>query len=518
MSMYQEYVTVLRDVHLSLFHGAPSMMKYVSLKDAYENNSNIKFYAPCNSSYVLWEKSLIGGWVGMHYQGILKKLQLCMIDIVSHYPTSFTGYFGVGKARPMTLDELDKNYSFETLESMPLFCCICDVEPPHVITDFVSPIGQRKSKYLTWSYYDMQNVSLNSIDVLSCLKRGWKVKLKEGEIFTKKNVMFRNYVEMFAKMKDDGKREKNNLKTMCAKIGLNSSIGKYGEKRKRKTSYFSKSGSDELALHAFIQKQSIELKDIIVHDNYTEYICEEYDVQDNKVPIHVASIMYAYSRWILRDILDRAKVNRKVLYDENGAIVFKGIPDVLYGDTDSIVMKKKNFDYLKKHSPQIFSPSVGVFKNGYFDYHVTVEDIFENNAKTLLSVFVSLKAYALVTTNGCKFRCRGHKVHKSPDICCTNYKKFFCPHCVSIDDVLPDDSVTLNHFVKLFKERENGSLPVRYGRFDRILNRPVQGKEPFSVRNVVRSVKLSLKKPVHKYMCIRNVCLPFYSRCQLDEH
>lgn len=442
-----------------------------------------------------------------------------MVDINSHYPTSFSGYYGIGKAREMTQKELTTDWSVYDLESIPIFVCDCHVIPPDKVYEFVSPIPQRYSNELTWSYVECDQ-TLCSIDILSALKRGWKVILKKGEIFSRKALLFRSYVKQFAKMKEEGTKNKNDLQRMCSKIGLNACIGKMGEHKKRKTSFFVKNESDFKRLCLLLENSTpykwYVIVDCISHRGFTEFILEEFDVSENNIPIHIAVVMYAYSRWILRDLIDKADCNSKLII-ENGEIVYsEEEPDIYYGDTDSIVVKLIKFLHLLKNSPELFQPSVGVYEPQLkkFDYHVAVEDLFEKNAISVMSIFFSLKAYMLFTNQpGSKIRCRGHKIAKSTDKCPCNlgFFQWFCPYCAHIEPPANITGVTLNHFYSVLREEQQYKLT--YNRFERQLNRP-QGKNKklFSVRNIIRTIKFQFKEPKHKYLVKMPLCFPKYRK------
>lgn len=535
-NMYNSYVPFVENEHITKFHGAPSLTKWVSFKYALDPSNietivpykfkkqtkSIKIYAPNYESYFLWEGSVYGGWVGCHQQGIIDE-DLGMVDIVSHYPSSFTCYYGIGKPRKMSNEELlhfSENIASYDLESLPIFCCEVEVTPPDVITDFCSPLPQRCKMTLTWSYLKCKQ-NLNSVDIWQCAKYyNFKFKLLNGEIFQRKALIFRKFVECFAKMKNDGKMEKNELKTKCGKIGLNSGIGKYGEKKERLISKMARTESDVKEINLLLSLNSKflrhDLMDIITHKNYEEYVIKEFDVTCNTIPLHIISLMFAYSRVIKMDLIRRSKTNNYSIFSPRNKI-----PGLKYGDTDSIVTTARMLRYLKKNSPTLFDPSIGFYniETKQFDYHIEVEDLFKGEPipKTRIAIFFGLKAYMIVTTKGAKYKCKGHRIAEVTNNCAcgSGDKQWFCIGCLekNFDNEEPINirGVTLQHFYNSVRGDHN---KFTYQRFERNLNRPLgKGKKPFSIKNKFITISLNYKELNHKYDVINRICYPF---TQLD--
>ena len=533
--MYNSYVPFMQGIHITAFHGAPSMTKWVSLKMSLDVKNleslkcyslggkgslkipkSVKIYAPNYDSYDLWVGTVYGGWVGCHYQGVVEE-QLGMVDIVSHYPTSFTGYFGIMKPRKMLQTELDhfsKSITEYDLNSLPIFAAVVEVEPPSVITDFCSPLPQRCKLTLTWSYLKtVQN--LNSVDIWLCAKKyGFKFKLLSGEIFTRKCLLFKEFVRCFGKMKDDGKKEKNELKTLCGKIGLNSGIGKYGEKKERNISIIVKDEEDlqrvNLLLSCNNKHLVHNLLDIIPHSSYDEYIIKEYDVTCNRIPIHIISVMFAYSRVIKMDLISKCKTNELSIFSPRIRL-----PTPIYGDTDSVVITARELRHLKKHSPSLFCPSIGEYNTATatFDYHITIEDLFDGYRipETRYAMFFGLKAYMIVTSKASKLRIKGHKIADVTELCnCgSGDKKWFCIGCLedNVGKEIDCSGVTLQHFHNCVRGEKQ---VLEYQRFERQLNRPIgEGKIPFSVRNKTIKINLNYKELCHKYNVKFPFCYPF---------
>lgn len=544
--MYNDYVPYMKNVHITQFHGAPSLTKWVSLKMALDNenlktvvnysngtgsnknkNKNIKLYAPNYDSYTMWEKSIYGGWVGCHWMGIIKE-NLGMVDIVSHYPTSFTSYYGVFKPRSLTDEECLKfssNISDYNLNTLPLFVAKVEVIPPKTISDFCSPLPQRcKVGILTWSYLPCTQY-LNSIDIWLCDKYGFKFKILYGEIFSKKALLFKSFVECFAKMKDDGKKEKNELKTKCGKIGLNSGIGKYGEKKERILSKIVKNEEDLEELSLLLNTNSNhcyhELMDIVVHEDYEEYVIKEYDITCNKIPIHVISCMFAYSRVIKMDLISRCKLDN---YDIFNPLV--KYPTPIYGDTDSIVILKSQLIKLKKDSPALFQSSIGFFNTSTaeFDYHIETEDLFKGDTipDTKIAIFFGLKAYMIITDKGSKLKCKGHRIAQVNEMCDCNSgsKKWFCVACLDNNfqtkKTINCDGVSLQHFYNSVYGQKHSFC---YQRFEKVLNRPSKGKQPFTIKNKSVNIRLNYTMLEHKYSYnpYTNMCYPFTVKDLIDE-
>ena len=534
--MYNSYVPFIQNEHITKFHGAPSLTKWISLKYALDKSNlsslktyncktkttKIKIYAPNYDSYFLWADSVYGGWVGCHQQGIINE-QLGMVDIVSHYPTSFTCYYGIGKPRKMTNEELrhfEENIASYDLENIPIFCCEVNVTPPKKITNFCSPLPQRCKMTLTWSYLKCKQ-NLNSIDIWHCVKYyQFKFTLLRGEIFPKKAMIFRQFVECFAKMKNDGKQEKNDLKTKCGKIGLNSGIGKYGEKKERLISKIAKTEQDVKEINLLLSNNNKylrhELMDIITHKSYEEYVIKEFDVTCNTIPIHIISLMFSYSRVIKMDLIRRSKLNNCSIFSPRNKT-----PGLKYGDTDSIVITARMLRYLKKHSPTLFDPSIGFYnpQTKNFDYHVEVEELFRGRKipKTRFALFFGLKAYMIVTTRGTKYKCKGHRIAEPTSTCrCgSGDKQWFCIGCLEKnfdnEEKINIPGVTLQHFYNCVRGNHH---KFQYLRFERNLNRPIgKGKKPFSIKNKYITISLNYKDLNHKYDVVNKICYPF---TQLD--
>src|ERR1700743_385134 len=533
--MYFRYVPFIKDEHITKFHGAPSLTKWISLKYAFQDtnltsiiyyNKKTKFkkkkmYGANYDSFFLWEESVYGGWVGCHQQGIIKG-NLGMIDIVSHYPTSFTSYFGIGKPRPMTIDELvyfSNNIEQYDLNSIPIFCCRVKVFPPKQceISDFCSPLPQRCKHILTWSYLKCDQ-TLNSIDIWNCAKfYKFKFQLLSGEIFTKKALIFKDFVACFAKMKDDGKLTNNKLKTKCGKIGLNSGIGKYGEKKERLISKIIKTDFDlkEVNLLLSMNNKYINhsLVDIISHSNYEEYIIKEFDVTNNNIPLHIISIMFAYSRVIKMDLIRKCKLNNYSIFSSKN-----NIPDIKYGDTDSLIITARVLKHLKKNSPTLFQPSIGFYDTFQktFLYHIETEKLFVGRnsiPQTRFAILFGFKAYMIITTVGSKYKCKGHRIAEVKENCScqSGDKKWFCIGCLQKnfdnEEEINVCGVTLQHFYNSVK---GGTHKFQYLRFEKNLNRPIgKGKYPFTVKNKYVTISLNFKDLNHKYDVINNICYPF---------
>lgn len=533
--MYKRYIPQLSHLDLCQFHGAPSLMKNVALNSIKVENVQVfrgrevkknLLYAPCLQSYDLWLQSLYGGWVGSHVLGILpKKYNLSMIDIVSHYPTSFTGFFGIGKARnlvPTELVEFKEKLKHYSLNELPIFVADVELKPPNVITEFVSPCPQRNEKgQLIWSYLRKRQI-LNSVDLWNCVQRGWEiVQIFSGDIFPRKAILFRDYVKTFAKIKDEGAQEKNYTKKMIGKIGLNSCIGKFGERKKREITRFVRDIDDEKHVNDLVTLCppycTRIIKAVIPKDNYEEWVIEESDYSTNNVPIHIASIMYAYSRVILRQLIDESNSQK------NTDIKKILIPHPIYGDTDSIVTTKNNVTHLREKFPNRFQTTVGLFdtEQQQFDYHVSIETEFISNQSTLAAIFFGLKSYMIVTDVGAKLRCKGHKLSSHSDRCLRHRRfiDFFCPYCLerNRNRSFPNfvNGVTLQHFFNLLTDDSKSFISVTYNRMIKNLQRPqLKGTYPFSVYNVNRSVKLNKPNLNHKYIVKQltptlSKCLPF---------
>lgn len=531
MEMFEKYIPWMQGKHMTFFHGTPSMTYNISLDMALDSENlkslkvwkysgriqKITLYAPLKKSHKLWEDSMYGGWVGCHMQGKID-FDVGMVDIVSHYPTSFTCYYGIGKPREMTAEECVHFTNFicsYDRETLPIFVAKVSVNPPPVITDFASPLPQRCRGTLTWSYLSCKQ-TLNSIDIWNCSKfYGFKFEIIEGEIFTKKAILFQKFVETFAKMKDDGKREKNELKTKCGKIGLNSGIGKYGEKKERTISKILKDDEDLRKLDLLLANNSEycwhELLDIIPHEDHDEAIIKEYNTTINKKPNHIWSCMLAYSRDIRCHLIRLCRKHRNLSIWSSRL----SIPCPIYGDTDSIVITREQLRYLKKNSPSLFDPSVGFYdpEKKDFNFHIQIEDLFNGSRipSTKCCMIIGLKAYMIQTNLGGKYKCKGHRIAKIDESCeCgSGDKKWFCTTCFekNRDKEININGVTLQHFYNAISGQTNS---FEYLRFLKNLNRPIgQGKEPFSIYTRNIRINLNYKELSHKYVCINNICYPF---------
>jgi len=102
----------------------------------------------------------------------------------------------------------------------------CLIEAPDIDIPYLALRYDNKLVFPTGQWKD----TITSLEIIEARKRGYKIKILKGIIWDKKGRVFKNYVDEYYEMKSTSKGAKKE----CAKLFLNSSYGKFGQRRTNK--------------------------------------------------------------------------------------------------------------------------------------------------------------------------------------------------------------------------------------------------------------------------------------------
>lgn len=522
-------------------------------------------YAPLGDSYEFMKRAIYGGWVQTYYQGIILSAQLAedkpfladitscpikitkaddplvMGDICSHYPTSTTGMMALcGGERVLDGDEqsllVARMMSADKLRDIPLFFVRATMIPPRKPIYFYSTLPQRdENGSLRWTYsseYGQIKSVYSSIQLWQAMKRfaptrdnAWAIDtIYEMEYFPLTANCHASMIYMGRKLKDDGQKEGNKLKRTVGKILMNSCVGKNGQDAKRDESVWGEKNAN-----AFfdVYQSKAALVEIGADD---EYIFSLNDTNGNRALFPHAINMYDYSRYIRSDIIEQAMgdtAERDFDYClTTNELRPETFPCPVYGDTDSFVMLKSQYDRIPDKRKGAI---VGVYDpiTDDFNYTLDLEDIFIDGFEFYFGAFLGKKTYLLITKRAdtgelrMKFKCKGHITYDWARHPCENHaitrcELCKCPHssdiyscvyCIMNDEAFwnmtqppPSEgikgavepfvtSVSVKAFVRTVVLGQ--PLSVKYTRFDRALEKKVSKLGTFSVETVNRVVRLN---------------------------
>lgn len=422
--------------------GAPSLMKCIALLLATRAVSHI----PGNQLFVaqgraqgLIRETIYGGWVGAHVQGVItpdllktcRSDEYCMVDIVSHYPCSVTIPMPIGPTEKLNLYEgqklLNDLKNVTVNELKYFFVEVIATPPPEGGHSWLSslPVRHRRSessKLLNWGYRKAKGC-WNSLHLWIGAQDGWTYEMTQsGYIYRNKAVLYRDYVDIFADMKTKGKAEKNNAKVNFAKVGMNSMIGKLGEKIKRDTVSFVEDEHLDKAMKKILKDPTKVLtkREWVPNLELWKIECKRYDWNNPTIPSHHASIMYAGShliRWVMMQSVMKVSSFH--------------LPALLYGDTDSMIITKSAWEQMKKDNPGIEGKRVDGYDVvlGKYVFHVELELDY-----ITFGIFVSQKTYCVWNsrTGEIKLRAKGFRSVSPNELCVAHegqYEYSNCPKC-----------------------------------------------------------------------------------------
>lgn len=534
---------------LSDFHSAPSLMKAVALHST-NHKDGVWFYGetceerstdvwvPRGDAHVMWDKAIYGGWVGIFYRGVLVDKELSLVDIVSQYPNALTAPLPLGPGERIERENVQKildRLGDYDLNTVPIFVVKVKTFPGEKRLTPMSTLPQRneKTNEILWSYIDGYEGYYTSLDLwFAFTQEGWSFEaLSHAYIHKTKGMIFNFFIQKLAQMKKEGKIEKNLTKTNVAKIASNSFIGKLGEHSVLAEINIAYNDDDvRNFLRECAYDDQVKLTKMIPQEDgkSVEFHYKKQHVQENRVPIQLGACMYAYSR------MSRVMLAHACMPDREGARDLKecldkdsGVPDVLYGDTDSIIASKRGIDFLKKNHPDFFSKEI----KGYDPVTATLKFSIEEEIKNAkLGVFLNLKTYLLFEDErgDTKLRLKGHKLFRESSECplhsnviaqdcetcrCSVTDKHFhlCYHCLSSvwiygfagkiasrDIVIksPVEAILPIHYFWALKGLETS---VTYNRLNRTLSQPKGELNAYTVQNVCRNVRFKLVNMDHKY-------------------
>lgn len=462
---------------LSDFQGSPALMKAVALNNAYVEvlDPKGKQLYVCQSRYnAMVVKSLYGGMCFTHFQGEFLNKDLVMIDIVSHYPCSFTGWMPVGPAKALPMMQaqylVDNIRGFD-LNTLPHFIVECEAIPrvggsnlwisslPYKKTKETSFDGS-KDPVLIWGAVKSLGV-WNSMDIWTASKYdGWRFTvLDDGLAWSDKEILFRKFVDTLAVMKAAGKREKNAAKTNAAKVALNSTIGKMGERPEVSINeIFTDDDLMETRLNILESDGFNKITSIVpIHlDDVEGHIVHGKRLRYNNkiIPNQIASFMYSASRVIRVEMAYAVQCSNPLspdyCYNLQQSKSDNYFPEIIYGDTDSILISEDGWERMKLNIPGVEGKEIGGYDVNTAKYVFNVEVELRN---INYGIILGLKKYYLVDTKSSGFPskqgCNGFRLLKRSGECpihkgvllsdCRNRlcwcvvkqtSSYFCYHCL----------------------------------------------------------------------------------------
>ncbi|MDD4714900.1 MAG: DNA polymerase [Candidatus Absconditabacteria bacterium] len=236
----------------------------------------------------------------------------------------------------------------------------CIIEAPDMDIPYLALRYDNKLVFPVGQWKDV----LTSFEIIEARKRGYKIKILEGIIWDKKGRVFKSYVDTYYEMKSTS----GGAKKECAKLFLNSSYGKFGQRRTNKTI---KTEEEMINRGYSVNEASF--------DGGFLYSCDETSYQNRAVNPVYATFVTAYAR--------------HVLYEGIETVLNLG-GEVYYCDTDSI---KTNIELPKE---MIHSTDLGKWD-------------FEGNYSE--SVFISPKLYSMYS--------EGNTIKKGKGVHSENIKK-----------------------------------------------------------------------------------------------
>lgn len=507
----------------------------------------VQILAPTNDMYNLLSKSVVGGWVGSAMQGALfhtpsmekagllteefDKIVLdeeenppedrhlhfteeaqTMVDIVSHYPSSVTAPMPIGvpckiSGRKALEEFIDMIKNAKTVEEIPPGFLYCTLKPPdEKRAQLTCPPIRTRAGGLDWSY-NAENAAIprcyNSVDLWIGITRfayrpslAWSVVDPIfAVVFSHSAPIFKEYIDFARYIKEEGARLKNIMLKTAGKIALNSSIGKLGQHAENNHNVFEEDVEVFLAEHG---KYAVLSGSTTHNSKKLEHRFKVTDVQGTRAPVHMASFMYAYSRLIIRDVLEISG-GMDCPLDANT------VPRPLYGDTDSVIVPSHTLE----NNPRVADHTKGfiaVYIPPNIAYNYEPEDVFEDDHTFFALGVMARKFYCLVTYNQekdsfkIKLKSKGHKVQLATDPCiahtlvncaacrCSHGKyRLMCANCVFFNlaevytssPLVGASKLTLWEFWRVVMTNVPGL--VQQFRFNRTLEMTGAGRSPFTI-------------------------------------
>lgn len=251
-------------------------------------------------------------------------------DVNSLYPFVMHNFnYPFGKKLIQEGEECNKSIKLGLLG-----VCECLIKAPEM---YIPYLAVRYEDKLMFPYGHWSD-KLTSLEIIEARKRGYEIKIIKGIFWNNKGRLFKNYVDEYYSIKQNSEGAKKAI----AKLFLNSSYGKFGQKRSNKRikseSEMIKSGTDINKVESF--------------DGGFLYSVEETSYQNRSVNPIYATFVTAYAR--------------HVLYLGFEHVMSKG-GKIFYCDTDSI---KTNVEMDKDF---IDSEILGKWKDeGFFEQCIFV--------------------------------------------------------------------------------------------------------------------------------------------------
>lgn len=229
-----------------------------------------------------------------------RKAESCFsYDVNSLYPYVMHNYdYPFGKVSNQNEEQCEKS-----LKMGFLGVCECLIKAPYM---YIPYLAVRYDDKLMFPYGNWKD-NLTSIEILEARKRGYEIKILSGLFWTNKGRIFVKYVDEFYTIKSTS----SGAKKAIAKLFLNSSYGKFGQKRINK----------KIQTEADLIKAGTDINKVSSFDGGFLYSSEETSYQNRSINPIYATFVTAYAR--------------HVLYLGFEHIMEKG-GNVFYCDTDSI--------------------------------------------------------------------------------------------------------------------------------------------------------------------------------------
>lgn len=447
-----------------------------------------QLYAPIGEIYDYIAGAIAGGWVKNYVQGLLiddeaaapaptllrdleeledkmkerhkhnaapvaHNLPQQMTDIASMYPVAVTFPMPLGEGAWVELEAdrwriyNDMLHAQDPL-TIPLFFMRGKWKAPREPVLWESTLPQRKehSNALRWTYTnDLTGTRVyTSLDVWVATRTdygdssAWEcLEIVDMLYFTRGAQIFRPFMEACAKLKMDGAASKNELMRTAGKIAMNAGVGKLGQRVGNRINALGPEAATAVILEGgdnvrFVGKAKVELD--TNDDGYVEreeFVFSNRDATKNRAPVQCAAFMYSATR------LMRYNWSLLTRPPAKGVIKTEGIPDTLYGDTDSKLLPADAI-----HPEWMIGTQVGQFQpereaslrtRPFFQ--VEHENVSSGDVKVVASGILAPKkyfVYGLDQKTGLghlKFKCNG-LTRWNPSKPCLLHQIFQCDICL----------------------------------------------------------------------------------------
>lgn len=312
-------------------------------------------------------------------------------DVVSLYPTAMALFeYPVGESNWVTKEEdvleYQKLLNDERFEDFPLSIWEIDFKPnkklmipvlPHKSFKKTAVEGEEISTNgLKWDLKDRNGV-YSSVDIVQAIKAGYWISLKKGLVWNKGEKIFKSYIDVAFKIKQDGEREGNEAKRSVGKISQNALYGKMLQLPIIEDLHIFKSGAH---LRKFTAEHT--LTDWVYMKNKVETLIFKGKLKSIKKvinkPTQYGVFVLSYSRlWMDRyiNLMDEDRFGDKEKSKMNCHY---------YGDTDSLHKEITSMGEWEKLQRYMKPNELGMLSNNY-----------KPGGKIIEAIYLAPKTYAL---------------------------------------------------------------------------------------------------------------------------